>query len=328
MLQPNELKLDLPMEVGNGVISTTSKVWEMLSAAHTGDLNKVKSLAADCPELLYAQYNYAPPIHFAVREGHAELVTFLLAQGAHDPDYRFYPFQESLQTVANDRGYTEIENLLDEYAVNTNIQKCKGDNGEIFYGRSPQQAGFEKAVYKNDLDKTRRLLTDHPEFALDETYFWSEGILLFAAQGYHRAMIDLLMSYGAKVPVLLKWAPAYYFKRLDSAAYMMEKGMNPNTMSWQRVSVLHDMTHKGLLDKADLLVKHGADLNSIDDAYQSTPLGLAVRWGQADMVRYLLAKGADPNKAGAAWAAPLAWARKKGYPAIENTLVNAGAKEW
>lgn len=64
MIQPNELKLNLPMEVGRGTISTTSRVWEILSASHRGDLKKIDELVNECPDLAYAQYNYAPPITF------------------------------------------------------------------------------------------------------------------------------------------------------------------------------------------------------------------------------------------------------------------------
>jgi ankyrin repeat protein len=325
MTQPNELKLHLPMEVGNGVISTTTKVWEVLLASHNGDIDKVKNLSDECPGLIYAQYNYAPPVHFAVREGHTGLVKYFLANGAHDPGYRFYPFQESLETVANDRGYTEIQKLLDEYAANGNMHKFKGDNGEIFYNRTPQQNEFEKAVDENDLDKTKQILKEHPEFALDETYFWSEGILMMPVKENHRNMIELLMSYGAKVPDILKWAQFYYFERYDAAEFIMEKGMNPNVMSWQHVTILHDMAQKGFIDKAELLIRYGAGLNLIDEAYQSTPLGLAARWGRGEMVKYLLKQGADPNKAGASWATPLAWAKKRGHIEIEETLLNAGA---
>src|SRR5688572_28594950 len=119
MIQPDELKVNLPMEIARGVISTTTRVWEVLAASYKGDLKKIKDLVHGCPELIYAQYNYTPPINFAVREGHTDLVKYLLEHGAHNPDYKFYPFQESLQTVANDRGYSEIAALLDDYAADT-----------------------------------------------------------------------------------------------------------------------------------------------------------------------------------------------------------------
>src|SRR5258705_2837690 len=205
------------------------------------------------------------------------------------------------------------------------MQKFKGENGKIFYNRRSEQNEFEKAVDENDLDKTKQILKMHPEFALDETYFWSEGILTMPVKDNHRDMIELLMSYGAKVPDILKWTQFYYFERFDAAEFIMQKGMNPNVMSWQHVTILHDMAQKGFLDKAELLIRYGADLNLIDKAYQSTPIGLAARWGKIAMVKYLLKQGVDANKAGASWARPLAWAKKKGHVDIEKTLRDAGA---
>lgn len=314
------------MKVGNGTISTTTNTWEILLASHEGNIQKVKALVKECSDLIYAQYNYAPPVHFAVREGHADLVNYFLDNGAHDPDYKFYPSQESLQTVANDRGYFEIEKMLNEYANDSSRHKYKGDTGEILYNRTSLQQEFEKAVGNNDLKRTEEILKGNPGFALDKSYCWSEGILLFPAKENHREMIDLLTSYGAKVPDVIKWAQYYYFERLDAAAYMMEKGMNPDTMSWQRVTLLHDMAQKGFIDKARLLINYGANLDAIDDAYQSTPLGLAARWGNIEMVKFLMQQGADINKSCATWSTPIAWARKKQHHKIEEILKIAGAQ--
>ncbi len=323
MIQPDEMKLNLPMEISNGVISTTTKVWDILVASKNGDLETVKKTLEECPELIYAQYNYTPPIHFAVREGHLSLVKYLLDNGAHDPDYKIYPFLDSLKTIAQDRGHNDISLLLEQYENNRGTQKVyKGDNGKIYYDRTKLQLEFESVVYEKDLERTEEILKMQPEFALDETYFWGEGILLFAAKENNRKMLDLLMSYGAKVPDILKWTQFYYFERSDGATYMMEKGMNPNVMSWHHVTILHDMAQKGDIQKAELLIKQGAEINPVDEEYQSTPLGMAVRWGQADMVEYLLSQGADINKAGASWATPLAWARKKGHMEIEKILKN------
>src|SRR5262245_51871242 len=136
MIQPNELKLNLPVELSNGVMSTTEKVWEILVASKKGDLGTVKKLVEECPELIYAQYNYTPPIHFAAQEGHLDLVKYLLANGAHDPDYKIYPFLDTLQTVAQDRDNFDIVVLLNQYATDTSRHKFKGDNGQIFFSRT------------------------------------------------------------------------------------------------------------------------------------------------------------------------------------------------
>jgi uncharacterized protein len=326
LIQPHELKLNLPIKLSNGTVATTTRVWEMLVASKDGDLKTVQSLAKECPELIYAQYNYTPPIHFAVREGHLELVKYLLNHGAHDPAYRTYPFHDGLITIAVERGYTDIALLLEEYASQSTPHKYKGDNGEIIYDRTADELEFQKMVNNGDVFLAEELLKTNPQMASDETYFWGEGILLMPVKSGNQKMIDLLMRYGAKVPSVLKWAQFYYFERYDNAIMMMEKGMDPNTMSWHHVTLLHDMAQKGNIPKAQLLIKHGAELNPVEEEYQSTPLGMAARWGQTEMVEFLLKQGADPNKSGAAWSTPLAWAEKKGYLTIENMLREAGAE--
>ena len=138
-------------------------------------------------------------------------------------------------------------------------------------------------------------------------------------------MIELLMRYGARVPDVSKWAPEYYFKHYDIAAFLIANGMNPNHMSWQHVTLLHDMAQRSNIPKARLLLDHGAAIDPVDEEYRSTPLGLAARWGHRKMVAFLLERGADPEKAGAPWGTPLAWARKKGFSEIANDLSLGGS---
>ncbi|HVE60331.1 MAG TPA: ankyrin repeat domain-containing protein [Chitinophagaceae bacterium] len=324
MIQPNELKLELPMSLSNGIVSTTTKVWDILVASKNGDLEAVKKMVEKCPELIYAQYNYTPPIHFAVREGHLDLVSYLLTNGAHDPAYKTYPFLDSLQAIAEDRDYNNITLAVNQYADNTAMHKYKGDNGEIHFERTDMEKEFEEAVNKGDLEKTEKILKHHPGLIHDETFFWGEGILMMPCKEGNFELAELLMNKGARVPHILKWARYYYFERLESAAFLLQKGMNPNVMSWHHVTILHDMAQKGDIAKAELLIKHGAEINAVDGEYQSTPLGMAVRWGHIEMVEYLLKQGADPNRSGAPWSTPLKWAKKKEHNEIENVLRKAG----
>src|SRR5712675_1611277 len=100
MIRPLELKESKPIKLPSGEFSTTDDAWSMLMAARDGDLDRVKELAAVCPGLVRYEYNYTPPMHFAVREGHLEIVQFLIEQNAFDPAYRSYPFLDSLLTIA------------------------------------------------------------------------------------------------------------------------------------------------------------------------------------------------------------------------------------
>src|SRR5262249_17877821 len=155
-------------------------------------------MVEECPEMAYAQYNYTPPIHLAVREGHVELVEYLLFEcGAHDPDYKTYPFLDSLDTFAEDRGFPEIVDMLTRYRQDPGLQKFSGDNGNIQFKRTDRQVKFQKAVDKNDIEKTKQILEENPEWARDNTFFWGEGILCMPAKGNHREMMLLLMSHGA-----------------------------------------------------------------------------------------------------------------------------------
>ena len=78
----------------------------MLCAALEGDAAHVRALAALDSNLVRAEYWYTQPLHFAVREGHAEVVKTLLELGA-DPTYRRYG-HEPLATVARDRGHEDV----------------------------------------------------------------------------------------------------------------------------------------------------------------------------------------------------------------------------
>jgi ankyrin repeat protein len=311
MIQPAEMKSSRPMELHGGVVSTTADVWSMLTASRAGDLGRVQELVARCPALLTCQYDYTAPLHLAVREGHLELVRYLVAAGALDPTYKNHPFQESLVTLAEDRELREIADFLQQSLRDPALTHAWGDApAQIDRGR----------VDKNQHAEVEAMLRERPDLAQDDDAFWGEGLLMMPAKDGDHALLELLMRHGARVPDVSKWGARYYFKHYDTAAFLLERGMNPNHQNWRGFTLLHDMAFTGDAAKARLLLDHGAEINAIDDEYQSTPLGYAAHWGQREIVALLLDHGADPHAAGAAWATPRAWARKKGHREIEDDL--------
>ncbi|MEO7193084.1 MAG: ankyrin repeat domain-containing protein [Vicinamibacterales bacterium] len=75
---------------------------------------------------------------------------------------------------------------------------------------------------------------------------------------------------------------------------------------------------------ATQLLDAGARLDVRDTLLRSTPLGWACRWGRGELVKLLLARGADATEADAEpWATPRAWATKMQRPEIGALLEDA-----
>ena len=80
------------------------------------------------------------------------------------------------------------------------------------------------------------------------------------------------------------------------------------------------MTEEERTTFASILLEYEPDLNVMDDLLQSSPLGWAARWGKMDLVKLYLELGVDPTLAGAPWATPLMWAKKKGFGDIAKLI--------
>jgi ankyrin repeat protein len=320
MIQPREMKETHPIKLHGGDVGTTTEVWEMLSASYAGELDRVVELTDRNPRVLTCQYDYTSPLHLAVREGHSHLLKFLIERGALDPSYRTHPFLDSLTTVADDREFVEIKQLLRHALATPELTREWGDTGGIDFEKDETQTRFQQLVNDQQHEEVEAMLKERPELALDETAFWGEGILAMPAKDGDHHMLEILMAHGARCPDISKWGARYYFKNYVTARFLLERSMNPNHMNWRGFTLLHDMAHTGDVPKARLLIEHGADIDRIDDEYRSTPLGYAARWGHVEMVKLLLECGADPEKSGASWSTPLAWARKKDHDEVANVL--------
>ena len=77
---------------------------------------------------------------------------------------------------------------------------------------------------------------------------------------------------------------------------------------------------------ASILLDAGARTDVRDEFLKSTPLGWACRWGRVELVKLLLARGADPIEPEAEpWATPLAWAERRQHAGIASILRQHGA---
>ncbi len=197
------------------------------------------------------------------------------------------------------------------------------------YGARDEPRPFEdiaKLVEERNFAELDRRLGETNIMEKQDEACWGEGILAGPANRGDLELIEVFLRHGARVPDASKWGRAYYFKHAKVAQYLLEHGMSANHCTWHNVTMLHDMAHEGSVEKARMLLDHGAEIEAIDEEYRSTPLGFAARWGKREVAELLLERGADPNRSGAAWSTPLAWARKKGHPEVSELLRAKGAR--
>ena len=351
LIRPIELKSGRSWQLRDGSSVTTDDVFAMFVAAREGDGATVKRLVAQTPLLATVEYNYTPPLHFAVREGHRAIAEFLLGRGA-DPAYRSYPFSEALLTFAEDRGHHEIADML-RIRLTRHFAVAAGTQAII------------DAASKGDLVAVEAELARAPDLARvgNET---GDTPLHHAARNGHAAVVEALTSAGANVdavrgdgyrPVHCALMPNWFFQvRLGSregiAESLLARGARSTIfiaalrgdMPFVREQLARDRSlanfedtchhrvlsaavRRGDVEMTRLLLDHGADPNLPEEgAPRGLSLWIAVNDRQRELVEMLLTHGADPNGDVDSCGTPVSQAHTKGYAELYDLLRGHGGR--
>ena len=286
LIRPHELRGARPYLLADGSIVTTEDVYRMFVAARAGDMAEVRLLLARAPGLAVVEYNYTPPIHFTVREGHRALTELLIARGADIASYRTYPFGDALLTMAEERAHHDVAALLrarlaQRFRVSGNVQRI------IDAARDGDVAAVEAELARDPLlAQARNETGDTP--------------LHHAAHGAHLAVVRVLLDAGADADA----------ERGD--------GYRPIHLALMR-NFLHGAPTARGFEIADLLLARGArctmfvaalrgdhefirsalqrdvSLANEEDSCHHRPISGAARRNDIELVQMLLAHGADPN---------------------------------
>ena len=300
-IRPLELRSGRVITLPDGSSAPADTVWSMYLAAHAGDLNQVKALVARHPGLVRHEYNYTPPVYFAVREGHTRLVRFLLDHGGVDPSYRSYPFQDTLLTIAEDREHSAVSAVLRERMAKR-------------FALTDGMTAILEAAHKGDLVGVEQELRRDPSLARGSN---DRGMtpLHAAANNGHLAVVRALLDAGAPVDAVMGDG----FRPVHNA--LMPRGRERPAPEASRAV-------------ADALIAHGASytvvvallrgdrqfainalardssLANFEDTCHRRPISIAAERDDLEMVRLLLQHGADPNlpeegapRGGALWTA-------------------------
>ena len=285
-IRPLELRSTRVITLPDGGSAPADTVWDMYLAAHAGDLDQVKALVARHPGLARHEYNYTPPVHFAVREGHSRLVRFLADRGAIDPSYRSYPFQDTLLTIADDRGHSAVVAVLRERIAR---------RFTLNEGLTP----ILEAAQRGDLAAVEQELGRDPSLALGSNDVGMTPLHAAANHG-HLAVVRTLLDAGAPVnavmgdgyrPVHNALMPRGRVKPSPEASHAVADALIARGAEYTIVVALL----RGDRQFATQALARDSSLANFEDTCHRRPISIAADRDDLEMVRLLLQHGADPN---------------------------------
>ena len=278
------IRPDFTNEQGHFMEGEPDMVWDMLLASAEGDLARIQDLLNKEPGLANCNWAYYQPLHFAVREGHTELVRMLLDHGADPASASGLEYHVPPLDRARDRGYDEIAGLLTEAIANR-------------YEAPPVGQRACEIVREGNLEEARAFFKATPELvnAGDER---GNRPLHVAVEEYNLGMTALLLDLGAE-PDPVRWDRC---KPLHLAVFRARKTQgrtNPLLTGYLIArGAEYSMTVACALGderRVRELLAQDRELAGDQDSCGFSPLFSAAGQGYTDIVRLLLEHGADPN---------------------------------
>lgn len=355
LILPNELRGDAKDWTGR---FRGQDVWDVLAAARNGDTDRLRLLLNRVPDIVAAEYWYTPPLHFAVREGHAAATRLLLDAGADISHRTLYGGETLLQTAA-ERGHEEVASVLraemerrfagdgTTHAIHEAVQSGNIDavgalldadatlvNRGDALGRRPLHYAVEGAASGALGADRQKFRASGVSNAPVKAHEWEGHPLAKGAE-----MLDLLLDRGADIdatgfssddrlggqgfrPITLAlWQHPYWPQRNDyaTARRLLDRGAEYTATI---AAALGDE------ERLRELLRRDASLADQPEPGGKRPLSAAAERNHAAIVDLLLDAGADPNLpegpncpcGHALWAAS-----RFGHRAVAERLLKAGA---
>lgn len=270
-------------------------------------------------------FTWGMPLYHCAQFGKYEMAEILLTHGA-DPNGKVYASGDPVFQAYDKRDWKMIELLQRHGGVpeattaglfrQTELAR-KMLAGEAKYGNEgvggdtlPEQllwggaCGGDAEIVRMALEQIDRPRDDPWWFHIME-----QPIRVWSGEGAQLDCLKLIVE-RCSPNILGRSGDRFNLTILHSVA-----GARPHVTAGQRLAF------------ATVLLDAGARTDLRDGLLESTPLGWACRWGQAELVKLLLERGADPAESGAEpWATPKAWAEKMKHDNVLKVLLDYEAQ--
>lgn len=300
-------------------------------AAYIGDMDKIQSLLATNGDIDAKDHEDNTPLHYAALGGNLSVAKVLIERGAKVA-VRNKMGRTPLHQAAKN-GHTEMITVLIAAGADVNVQDVIGDSALhcAVWNRHPPAVRSLLAAEANanlvgDLGHTP--LANLVFLALDVPP--EEPSILAQC----REMAKELLAHGAEVnpeaggnEFLLQFAVRFGF--IDIVQNVLAKGnVNVNGAKSNKESFIPLLfaAESGQKETAELLVRHGANVNAIRASDGKTPLHIVVSRNDLPLAMVLLAGGANFNAQDFDGKTPLHEASLRGFNEMMEILANNGAE--
>jgi uncharacterized protein len=244
-------------------------------AAHLDDVKTARLLLRAGARPGLADDTGATPLYLACTNRNAEMVETLLGAGA-DANAALLNGETVLMTCARTGDARAVAALLARGA-DVNRKEPFHQQTALMWAAAQKHPGVVAALIKSGADVRARSRS------------YAQTVTSEVTQRAGREGLNYTVMRGGSTPLLF----AARSGDVDSARLLIEAGADVNDALPNGMTALIEAAHSGHEQVGILLVEKGADPNARDIGY--TALHAAVLRGGLDLVKALLAHGADPD---------------------------------
>ena len=256
------------------------------AAAEGGNISIVKSMLSRGIDIdSKDDESSVTPLIIAAKENHVEVMKYLLQKGA-DISLTTGSYERNALHIASQYGSVAAIEMLLSYDLRPDSRDREGNTP------------LACAAAYGQIEAVNCLLKHGADPLLKGKDGWN--LLHFAAQSGNVIIIETMLSKGLDIDSrgetlgLTPLMVSIIFEKLEAAKYLLEKGADESLKTTERkISLLSLASAGGSVAAIEMLLSHGCSIVSRDNE-RNTPLMHAARLGNTEVLKYLLAQGADP----------------------------------